>query len=160
MKKTHLLNIALVIISMVTIFLFSSENASSSKDTSKKVVKEVVSMVIKDDSKVEKVEKKIDDNLIIVRKCAHIAEYFILGFLLINLIKDYKKLSWKFIILGIILCLLYACTDEFHQIYISGRTPKILDVGIDTFGAFLGTITYYLIYRKYENKIDNKKELA
>ena len=156
MKKYHILNILLVILSMVTIFLFSSEPASNSKETSKNVVKEVVSLVMKDETKVEKVEKKINDNLIWVRKTAHLAEYFILGFLLINLVKDYKKLSWKYIIISLVLCALYACTDEFHQIYVLGRNAKVLDVAIDTFGALLGILLYYLIYQRYNKKVIDK----
>lgn len=161
MNKTHLLNIVLVLLSMITIFLFSCESASNSKETSKKVVKEVVSIVMKDDEEtMKKIETNLDDNLIIFRKCAHIVEYFILGFLLLNLIKDYKSISWKYILLSIVLCLLYACTDELHQLYVSGRTAKVLDVIIDTFGSLLGSITYYLIYKKYKNKVDNKKIVA
>lgn len=153
MKKAHILNIILVILSMLTIFLFSHENSNNSTSTSKKVVKEVVSIVMKDDTEtMEKLETTLDDNLIIVRKCAHILEFFILGFLLINMLKDYKKISYGIIALCIALCLLYACTDEIHQLFISGRTAKALDIGIDTFGAALGVFTYYLIYRKYKNK--------
>ena len=153
MKKAHILNIILVLLSMLTIFLFSHENSNNSTSTSKKVVKEVVSIVMKDDTEtMEKLETTLDDNLIIVRKCAHILEFFILGFLLINMLKDYKKISYGIIALCIALCLLYACTDEIHQLFISGRTAKALDIGIDTFGATLGIFTYYLIYRKYKNK--------
>ena len=153
MKKAHILNIILVLLSMLTIFLFSHETSNNSTNTSKKVVKEVVSIVMKDDTEtMEKLETTLDDNLIIVRKCAHILEFFILGFLLINMLKDYKKISYGIIALCIALCLLYACTDEIHQLFISGRTAKALDIGIDTFGAALGVFTYYLIYRKYNNK--------
>lgn len=156
MKKVYVFNIILVLISMLTIFLFSSETANNSTNTSKIVVKEVVSVVVKDESKIQKVEKKIDDNIVIVRKTAHLIEFFLLGFLFINVIKDYKKLSWKFIIISIIFCLLYACSDEFHQMFISGRSAKVLDVAIDTFGASLGILSYYLIYYKYRIKnVDN-----
>ncbi len=153
MKKTHILNIILVLLSMLTIFLFSHQSFKSSESTSKKVVKEVVSFVMKDDEEtMKKLETTLDDNLIIVRKCAHIAEFFILGFLAINMLKDYKKISYELIVLCIIACMLYACTDELHQLFIAGRTAKALDVGIDTFGATLGIFTYYLIYKKYRSK--------
>lgn len=153
MKRAYIFNIILVLLSMLTIFLFSHENSNNSTNTSKKVVKEVVSFVMKDDTEtMEKLETTLDDNIIIVRKCAHMAEFFILGFLLINVLKDYKKLSFGIIWLCIAFCLLYACTDELHQLFISGRSAKALDIAIDTFGASLGIFTYYLIYRKYTNK--------
>jgi VanZ family protein len=34
-----------------------------------------------------------------------------------------------------LLALLYACSDEFHQIFVAGRHASLLDVGIDAIGA-------------------------
>ena len=146
----RIINICLVVLSMITIFLFSSENAASSSNTSRGVVKKVVETVMKDEQKAIKVEKKINDNIHIVRKAAHLTEFFILGFLLINLIKDYKTLTKKILLLAIILCLVYACSDELHQFFVAGRAGRYTDILIDTFGSFLGVLSYYLIYLKYK----------
>jgi VanZ family protein len=34
-----------------------------------------------------------------------------------------------------LLTLLYACTDEFHQLFVAGRHASLVDVGIDALGA-------------------------
>ena len=152
-KYEHAFNIFLVILSMITIFLFSHQTASESTDTSKKFAKEVVSIVVKDDvKKAEKLEIKIDKNLKLIRKNAHLIEYFILGFLVINLIKDYKKINKKYIILAIFLVAIYACTDEFHQLFIMGRSASFIDVLIDTLGSSLGIMLYYGIYSHFQKK--------
>ena len=36
---------------------------------------------------------------------------------------------------ALILCAAYAATDEFHQGFVAGRGPGVIDVGIDTLGA-------------------------
>ena len=154
-KINHIFNILLVILSMITIFLFSSENAQNSSNTSKAVVKDIVRTVMKDETKALKVEKTITDNIHLVRKAAHLTEFFLLGFLLINLLKDYKKMSYKLIIISLIICILYACSDELHQVFQLGRAGRITDVLIDSIGSSLGIIIYYLIYSKY-NKKDKK----
>jgi len=34
-----------------------------------------------------------------------------------------------------LLAVLYACTDEFHQLFVAGCHASLLDVGIDALGA-------------------------
>lgn len=79
----------------------------------------------------------------IVRKCAHFIEYMILGFFIINLLKEHLKLNY---IILIVICgvFLYACTDEFHQLFISGRNGNFRDVLIDTSGGILSAICFTL----------------
>lgn len=36
-----------------------------------------------------------------------------------------------------VLCFFYAVTDEFHQSFVSNRTPSFYDVGYDMLGVFL-----------------------
>jgi VanZ family protein len=75
----------------------------------------------------------------IIRKMAHVTEYFLLGLLLYRAFKsDSKGLTvWRFAAFALAVVALYASTDEFHQTFVAGRTPSIIDVGIDTFGGFL-----------------------
>ena len=42
--------------------------------------------------------------------------------------------------LAIALGMLYAMSDEIHQMFSAGRTAKVFDVGIDTCGVVFGTI--------------------
>ena len=36
-----------------------------------------------------------------------------------------------------LLAVLYACTDEFHQLFVAGRRASLVDVGIDALGAVI-----------------------
>ena len=88
-----------------------------------------------------------------VRKTAHMTEYLILAVLLVraisanpaNLARPGRTalMAWGF-------ATLYAMTDEFHQRFVSSRTPKVTDVLFDSFGALLGVGAAYLIaqYRR------------
>ncbi|MBU2577595.1 VanZ family protein, partial [Patescibacteria group bacterium] len=50
--------------------------------------------------------------------------------------------------LSLVLTVLYALTDEYHQTLVSGRTGKLFDVFIDSMGALFGFVfSAKLIYR-------------
>ena len=66
---------------------------------------------------------------IIIRKLAHYTEYLILGILVMNLNNNKSKSIY----LSIIICLLYAISDEFHQSFVPGRSCQLYDVAIDFF---------------------------
>jgi VanZ family protein len=72
----------------------------------------------------------------IIRKCAHLTEYFILSLLILRGIRAGRhgmRLAWA--VLAIVLVAGYASLDEFHQRFVPGRTPKVTDVLIDTTGG-------------------------
>lgn len=81
----------------------------------------------------------------IVRKAAHTFEYFMLCIFAHNVLHIYIRSKWRFSY-ALIASVLYACTDELHQLFISGRAGCIEDVLIDTFGAILGLISILLWY--------------
>lgn len=148
--KRKVFNVILVLVSMFSIFMFSSENASSSTKTSQSVAKEVVSIVIKDEVKVNKIVNK---DFVIYRKLAHLTEFFILGFLLVNVWADGKSnITFKYILVAVLIALIYAVSDEVHQTLIPGRAGRVMDVVIDTFGALLGSLTYYGIFKFFRKK--------
>jgi VanZ family protein len=75
----------------------------------------------------------------IIRKAAHVFEYFILGLLLLRAFRAGPRAGWKwrwslFAIVGVIL---WALGDEFHQSFVSTRTASMTDVAIDTVGGAL-----------------------
>ena len=80
----------------------------------------------------------------IVRKLAHFSEYMILFFLAYNVLKNYIN-SRKERLLLIVFVFLYACTDEFHQYFIPGRSMAFKDVLIDTSGGIIGYIILTII---------------
>ena len=87
-----------------------------------------------------------------LRKVMHASVYFVLAFFLIIVVNMLFKNNKYFIslMITILLCFIFAMTDEYHQTFVAGRTGQFMDVLIDTSGAIVGTLyygTYYLVYR-------------
>lgn len=82
----------------------------------------------------------------IIRKLAHFTEYLILGFLTINML-DKNDISKKYL-LSILICIIYATSDEIHQIFVPGRTCQIKDILIDSIGSITGIYLYKLISKR------------
>ncbi len=80
-----------------------------------------------------------------IKKSAHVVEYFGLGILVYRAIRKTTGLSsTQAIILTIAGCLVYAITDEFHQSFTPGRSPRVRDIGIDTIGSVIGVVIMHL----------------
>jgi VanZ family protein len=94
---------------------------------------------------------------LVVRKSAHFLAYFILGVLIFNVVKEYISTTKHAILWSIAVAAIYACTDEIHQLYISGRSGQLGDVLIDTTGAALGIIIYIGVLLLYRNRIVSRK---
>lgn len=146
MKK--IISFIMLILWMIVIFSFSSADANKSTGTSDKVITTMIE--IKDkitNNETPKNEKEIivKNSSFYIRKLAHITEYLILGFLMFNLLNQYSVTN---IYYAIGLSILYSCTDEFHQLFISGRSGSIRDVLIDSIGILIGTYLYKLLFIK------------
>ena len=70
----------------------------------------------------------------VLRKCAHVTEYAVLGALL------YRALEREAPALAAGIA--YAATDEFHQHFVHGRHGSPVDVGIDAVGVALGMLVW------------------
>ena len=150
----------LVIIWMLVIFNFSSQNGTKSTKTSDVVTSMVVNVttsVTNKDIPREEVKKKVEDSTFLVRKTAHFTEYLILGILVLQLLSDYTKINKRMLIVSLVICYLYAVSDEVHQIFIPGRTAKVLDTFIDGAGSLVG-IVIYSIYQSKCRKMSNFDE--
>lgn len=142
------IKIILVLLWMVMIFLLSNEEAvKSSKKSDGLIIKSVEFFTGKSLSDQEK-EKVLKYLVFPVRKCAHLSLYLILGILVISLLREYMVINTKLVLLSLLICFLYACSDEIHQLFVPGRSGEVRDVLIDTLGACLGVSFYYLVFRK------------
>lgn len=77
-------------------------------------------------------------------KFAHFLEFLVLGMLLTRAILGQGpkiSLSWA-IILSIIISVLYAAIDEWHQAFIPGRQVDSLDFAADAAGVILGSLLF------------------
>ena len=146
MKKT--ISIISLILWMIVIFSFSSADANKSTGTSDKVITtmiEIKDKITNNETPNNEKEIIVKNSSFYIRKIAHITEYLILGFLMFNLLKQYSVTN---IYYAIGLSILYSCTDEFHQLFISGRSGSIRDVLIDSIGILIGTYLYKLLFIK------------
>lgn len=82
----------------------------------------------------------------VIRKCGHFTEYFILSLLVLRGIRAGRRNSrivWALAAIAIVAC--YASLDEFHQIFVPGRTPAVADVLLDTIGGICAQIVVALV---------------
>lgn len=137
LKINNKLSILLVFLWMLLIFLMSSFDATESANQSNFIVN-----IINNIFKIENIELLS----FIIRKLAHFTEYLILGFLTINMLNK-NDISKKYL-LSILICIIYATSDEIHQIFVPGRACQIRDVLIDSIGSITGVYLYKLISKR------------
>jgi VanZ family protein len=70
----------------------------------------------------------------VLRKCAHVTEYAVLGALL------YRALERE--VPALAAGVAYAASDELHQHFVQGRHASPVDAGIDAVGVALGMILW------------------
>ena len=140
-KKTSLkvwIYRVLVILWMTIIFLHSSMDATDSSQESGVVVTFITEHFVPGYEKMdaEQQAKVTDTVTLIVRKGAHMAEYAILGFLLVGAL-EIRHLGILWLVAWMI-AIAYAGTDEFHQTFVPGRIGELRDVCVDGVGALIG----------------------
>ena len=136
----------LVLAWMGLIFYFSSQNSIESTNQSRSIVNKTVIVENKNESELVSIDAKI-------RKIAHVCEFLVLGVLVCFLIKEYTLDIRKILFICFIIGIIYACSDELHQLYVPGRSGEISDVIIDTSGLLLGEILFYLSGLKIWKKV-------
>ncbi len=132
-----------VILLACFIFGFSAQNGEESGGLSRKVAAVIVDVAdaagVIDVSESER-ESVIESIQYPVRKLAHMSEYALLTILIyIALAVDgiKKGKGWW---IALISAVLFACTDEFHQLFVPGRAGLVTDVLIDSVGCVIGTL--------------------
>lgn len=142
MNKKKLIKWLMLLVWMLVIFLFSSQPHSG--ETTKSIIEQIMPNI--------KTNSLLDMINFIVRKSAHITEYFILALLTISLLKEYTKKQNVILVSSLIFCFIYALTDEFHQSFVPGRSSLFRDVLIDTSGSIISLVSYYLYQKKFTTK--------
>lgn len=165
---------------MVVIFWFSSQPALESSEESGRIV----SLVLHCLEYIRRMKFSPDEFSFWaerihtpIRKMAHMTEYAILAwtFFIPAFIQNKKMLFGtrdipgkshidkkgllKLCFCSLFAVTLYASTDEFHQLFVEGRSGKITDVLIDTCGAVLGILGFLLLW-KIITVIRHKQEIS
>jgi len=166
MNKRLIISIILVIIWASIIFIFSNMESNESNSKSKSVIDNIIEKVDNITNANEEVIKRHqtfvfkEKSNFIFRKICHASVYFAFSILVFNLIIQLKKGSLSFyILLTILICFIYAITDEYHQTFVIGRTGQFIDIIIDTIGSAIGAIFISTIYKIVIRKSVNKKKM-
>lgn len=94
--------------------------------------------------------ERLDAIHYLFRKCGHLTEYALLALFLWRAIyqpkrKDLRSWLWPEAGLSLALVLLYAASDELHQVFVPTRTAHFTDVLIDTAGGAIGLLLLWII---------------
>ena len=156
---------ALAIVWMCVIFAFSAQTKEESGAVSESFSYRMVSSTkffFHWDMSDERVREIADAIEGMVRKAAHMAEYGILSVLLYIWIGQWEMSFLRRGGTAVGATAVYAATDEFHQLFVEGRSGQVTDVCIDSIGALLGLCVIYLMLllvqrlsQKRQGKINN-----
>lgn len=134
-----------VIIWMLLIFYLSHQPASMSNQLSTGLTEVILTTV-------EKFAPNFEFNVRgfhhLVRKNAHFIAYLVLGVLTLKALRRNGRRGYRSVALALWICVLYAISDEVHQLFIVGRSGEVMDVLIDSAGASVGIGLYMLLQRR------------
>ncbi len=118
---------------MGVIFYLSSEPAGESSRRSGVILENIQSL---------NSDLSYGITMFAVRKAAHFIAYMILGILLYLTIHETWRRWHRGAIAAVAVAAsaLYACTDEFHQNFVPGRSAQLSDILLDTLGALIGVL--------------------
>lgn len=127
---------------MLLLFVFSSQTASVSRSVSAFFTEHIFGAL------------GLTERF--VRKLAHFTEFAVLGAFAMLFISTFDIKRFVCALISLTLCAAYAAADEFHQLFVSGRSGQISDVLLDICGAVLGVLvvylTLYFISRKHSQQ--------
>lgn len=152
--KINLLRIVLLILLFGTfyiIFGFSSQDGEESGGISSRVTE----FILEKSNTYKNIEENRQDEIFertekIIRKIAHLSIYALVGSLLMGLVSTFKLKEKTRILISLILGVLYAASDEIHQLFSPGRSAQITDVYIDTLGILVGIFVILLFIKVFE----------
>ena len=133
---------------MIVIFSFSAQPADDSGKTSQGVGAFLAEFFVPgyEDWSTQRQEafvEKIDHP---VRKAGHLTEYAVLGTLVTGTVLSFGLRGKRAALTAEGIGVLYAASDEFHQLFVPGRGSQVTDVLIDASGFAVGEAAAYVIF--------------
>ncbi len=136
------------ILLMYVIFSFSSQDGTASSEVSYEVSYKIVeagSIVLNADLEPTQISSLAERIEGFVRKAAHMTEYFALAIAVAFPLYVYGLHGIPLMVVAGFICVAFACSDEYHQSFVDGRSPAVRDVLIDSFGVFWGIVLVRII---------------
>lgn len=154
---------------LLLIFGFSAQDGATSGSLSYKVSYWIVCLfdrIFSFDSSEIQLLAKAEDIQLLIRKLAHVTEYFLLTltlYLPLRIWLPHKKISiagkqffYKLILPPFLLGLLCAGSDELHQRFVPGRCGTPLDVLVDSIGILAACTLLILCHFHRQKKASHQ----
>lgn len=159
------LSMGLTLAIMVLIFCFSAESGGESGSLSDTIARMLASAFVGgfDNMPIEQQTQIIAQMSWPIRKTAHASEYACLAMSLV--ITCWQIAAWRhetregarlcprrvpFVgMTAFVIAVLYACSDEIHQLFIDGRAGQVADVLVDASGAAIGCLLMCLLMWRF-----------
>ena len=148
-KYLRIISIIFVLVWMFVIFNFSASNANESSSMSGNVVDlfyKIIELFTGKNLQVSLSYEHLSTVHFLFRKLAHMFIYFVLSISVMTTLFTFPLKLYTRSLLSMLICFLYACSDEFHQLFVSGRGAAFTDVLVDSVGALLGVLFSLVLY--------------
>lgn len=159
------LSMSLTLAIMVLIFCFSAQSGGESGSLSDTIARMLATAFVGgfDNMPIEQQTQIIAQMSWPIRKTAHASEYACLAMSLV--ITCWQIAAWRhetregarlcprrvpFVgMTAFVIAVLYACSDEIHQLFIDGRAGQVADVLVDASGAAIGCLLMCLLMWRF-----------
>ncbi|OCZ49459.1 VanZ family protein [Dehalobacter sp. TeCB1] len=152
----------LLVLLVVVSWKLSSQTGTQSNQLSMRIA----------DQMIDRLDKYFDLNRLdtfwkvtfnqLLRKAAHFMEYTVIGSVMCIMLNVAFKRALPAAAVSVIISPLFGFIDEYHQRFAPERTPRLLDIYIDTAGVLTGVIliTVFFLVLNYIRKLKGRiKEL-
>ena len=155
--RRKILSVLAVLVWMAMIWGFSSEGGTASMNTSGRIAGPLAQFIaghMASDASGELMRGILLAAQFITRKTAHIAEFAVMGLLLVYALRTWNIRRW--ISAAFALGMLYAAADEIHQLSVGTRTPRWQDLCWDGAGLLFGIAGAFLTICVIEHFRNNR----
>ena len=144
--RSRIWRYAPLVVWMAFIFLFSTGGLSASNTSL--IIRPLLLWLFPDIS-----EERLALAHFMVRKAAHFTEYAILALLAARAFtgSSQKTLRRRWFLAALLLVVVYALSDEYHQTFVPARTGSIYDSFIDMSGG-LTALLFFTLWRKRQQE--------
>lgn len=136
------------LVMMYAIYSFSAQTGTESGNLSHMIsvkIVETASDTLQKDLDDWEVEELADHIEFYVRKAAHMTEYFLLAIAVSFPLYVYGLRGFPLLLFAGLICVGFACGDEYHQSFVDERGPSVRDVCIDSVGVFFGIMLVRIV---------------
>ena len=148
-KTFRIVSAILLLALMTAIFCLSAQEADESSSLSDGITVKIIAGLYPDFDEFSEIKQEeiIHDTTFYVRKLAHFSLYFLMGVFSFLAIVSYKRIKlFSRFLYPYTFSVLYAVSDEIHQLFVPGRSCELRDVFIDSCGILLSLVIIFVIY--------------